>query len=78
MSVELDEISGFLGRYEPFSSLPEEELRALPAQMGITYVRRGNIVVDVGQPKTRCLSSVPAQSTSSRTTTFCSTGATLG
>lgn len=50
MSVELDEISGFLGRYEPFSSLPEEELRALPTQMGITYVRRGNIVVDVGQP----------------------------
>lgn len=50
MSVELDEVYGFLTQHEPFSSLPDDEVRALPAQMGITYVRRGEIVVDLGQP----------------------------
>ena len=50
MSVELEEISGFLGQHEPFSRLPDDELRALPARMGITYVRRGDVIVDVGQP----------------------------
>ena len=50
MSVELDEVYGFLAQHEPFSSLPEEKIRALPAQMGITYVRRGQVVVDLGQP----------------------------
>lgn len=49
MSVELDEVLGFLQRHEPFSSLPEDTLRALPAQMGITYVRRGDVVVNYGQ-----------------------------
>ena len=50
MSVELDEVYGFLAQHEPFSTLPEDTLRALPAQMGITYVRRGQAVVEVGQP----------------------------
>ena len=50
MSVELEEVYGFLAQHEPFSTLPEATLRALPAQMGITYVRRGQAVVEVGQP----------------------------
>ena len=50
MSVELDEVYGFLAQHEPFSTLPEDILRALPVQMGITYVRRGQAVVEVGQP----------------------------
>ncbi|WJY97426.1 DUF294 nucleotidyltransferase-like domain-containing protein [Corynebacterium fournieri] len=50
MSVELEEVSGFLAQHEPFSTLPEETLRALPARMGITYVRRGDTVIEVGQP----------------------------
>ncbi|OFP33391.1 DUF294 nucleotidyltransferase-like domain-containing protein [Corynebacterium sp. HMSC071B10] len=50
MSVELEEVSGFLAEHEPFSHLPEEELAALPAQMGITYVRRGTTVVGLGEP----------------------------
>ncbi|WP_286204536.1 CBS domain-containing protein [Corynebacterium afermentans] len=50
MSVELDEVYGFLAQHEPFSTLPEDTLCALPAQMGITYVRRGQAVVEVGQP----------------------------
>lgn len=49
MSVELDEVLGFLRQHEPFSSLPEDTLRALPATMGITYVRRGETVVDYGE-----------------------------
>lgn len=50
MSVELEEVYGFLAQHEPFSTLPEDTLRALPAQMSITYVRRGQAVVEVGQP----------------------------
>ena len=50
MSVELEEVYGFLAQHEPFSTLPEDTLRALPAQMGITYVRRGQAVLEVGQP----------------------------
>ena len=50
MSVELEEVSGFLAQHEPFSTLPEETLRALPARMSITYVRRGDTVIEVGQP----------------------------
>lgn len=50
MSVELEEVSGFLAQHEPFSHLPEDELAALPAQMGITYVRRGTTVVGLGEP----------------------------
>ena len=45
MSVELDEVYGFLRKHEPFSNLPEDQLRALPARMGITYVRRGEVIV---------------------------------
>lgn len=48
MSVELDEVLGFLRGHEPFASLPEETLRTLPGQMGITYFRRGDAVVNFG------------------------------
>ena len=48
MSVELDEVYRFLAVSEPFSHLPEETLRALPATMGITYVRRGETVFAPG------------------------------
>lgn len=49
MSVELEELSGFLAQHEPFSHLPAEELSALPAQMRLTYVRRGTTVVGLGE-----------------------------
>lgn len=48
MSVELDEVYGFLAEHEPFSTLPDATLRALPAHMSITYVRRGQLVFGVG------------------------------
>ena len=49
MSVELEEVAGFLGQHEPFSHLPEEVLAGLPAQMTVTYVRRGETIVAPGQ-----------------------------
>lgn len=49
MSVELDEVYRFLAAHEPFSHLPPESLAALPARMGITYVRRGETIVSPGQ-----------------------------
>ena len=49
MSVELEEVTRFLAEHEPFSHLPAGELATLPAQMGITYVRRGEAVISPGQ-----------------------------
>ena len=49
MSVELDEVYRFIAQHEPFSHLPEATLAQLPAQMAITYVRRGEHVVEPGQ-----------------------------
>ena len=49
MTVELDEVYRFLAECEPFSRLPEEALASLPATMGITYVRRGESVIEPGQ-----------------------------
>ena len=51
MSVELEEVAGFLGQHEPFSHLPEEVLAGLPAQMTVTYVRRGETIVAPGQAR---------------------------
>ncbi|WP_257202365.1 DUF294 nucleotidyltransferase-like domain-containing protein [Corynebacterium cystitidis] len=48
MTVELDEVRGFLADHEPFAHLPEATLDALPGQMGIIYVRRGDELVSVG------------------------------
>ncbi|HIW90371.1 MAG TPA: CBS domain-containing protein [Candidatus Corynebacterium avicola] len=50
MSVELDEVRRFLAEQEPYSHLPEEELDALPSQMQIVYVRRGDTVITAGHP----------------------------
>ncbi|WP_394281884.1 DUF294 nucleotidyltransferase-like domain-containing protein [Corynebacterium sp.] len=48
MTVELDEVRGFLADHEPFAYLPEATLDALPGQMGIIYVRRGDEIVPLG------------------------------
>lgn len=49
MTVELDEVRGFLAQHEPFSHLPEDALSALPRTMQIIYVRRGEVVIARGQ-----------------------------
>lgn len=49
MSVELDEVYQFIAAHEPFSHLPDDTLRSLPSTMGITYVRRGDVIVEPGQ-----------------------------
>lgn len=54
MSVELEEIQGFLAAHAPFASLPAEELAALPATMTMRYVRRGETIVEHGQPNDFC------------------------
>lgn len=54
MSVELEEVQGFLSQHAPFSTLPVEDLAALPATMTMRYVRRGEIILDVGQSNDFC------------------------
>lgn len=49
MSVELDEVSGFLAQHEPFSRLPEEALAEVTSAMTMEYVRRGQQIVTLGQ-----------------------------
>ncbi|WP_342319613.1 DUF294 nucleotidyltransferase-like domain-containing protein [Corynebacterium mayonis] len=49
MNVELVEIAAFLANHEPFARLPEDVLNQLPAQMGITYVRRGEVIIRAGE-----------------------------
>ncbi len=46
MSVELEEVTGFLASIEPFRHLPEAELEALAPTLTVRYVRRGEIVLD--------------------------------
>ena len=46
MSVELEEVTGFLASIEPFRNLPEAELEALAPTLTVRYVRRGEIVLD--------------------------------
>ena len=48
MTVELDEVRAFLADHEPFAHLPAETLGGLPQHMGITYVRRGQTVINYG------------------------------
>lgn len=50
MNVELDEVRRFLAEYEPFQSLGEETLATLPAKFVMRYVRRGEVIVEYGQP----------------------------
>lgn len=42
MQIELLEIRDFLANCSPFDQLPAEELDALPAQLQISYLRRGS------------------------------------
>lgn len=49
MSVEIDEVTSFLAKNEPFSHLPEEELVALSSQLSMIYLRRGDIPIKLGQ-----------------------------
>lgn len=49
MSVELEEVRGFLAGIEPFAHLPQQELEGLPSRMTMRYARRGDIVVKQGE-----------------------------
>ncbi|HIW96616.1 MAG TPA: CBS domain-containing protein [Candidatus Corynebacterium gallistercoris] len=50
MSVELEEIRGFLAEHDPFAHLPQELLDQLPGQMTMHYVRRGQRIINAGDP----------------------------
>lgn len=49
MSVEVEEVTGFLAEHEPFSQLPSDALTAISASMTMRYIRRGTTVVEAGQ-----------------------------
>lgn len=49
MTVELDEVRGFLADHEPFSRLPDDVLDALPRELVMSYVRRGDVIVGLGE-----------------------------
>lgn len=49
MSVELEEVRAFLADNEPFLRLPAEELETLPAKMTMSYARRGETLLRVGE-----------------------------
>lgn len=53
MSVELDEVSGFLAQHEPFSRLPAAALAQVTAAMAMEYVRRGSRIVTLGERNDR-------------------------
>lgn len=48
MSVELDEVLDFLAQHEPYSHLPEDQLRQLPRLMEMRYARRGETILELG------------------------------
>lgn len=50
MTVELDEVRDFIADIEPFTRLPRAELDQLPARMTMEYVRRGQPIMQYGQP----------------------------
>lgn len=50
MNVELEEVRSFIADLEPFTRLPAAELDALPAQMTMEYVRRGEDIIGMGDP----------------------------
>lgn len=49
MSVEVEEVTGFLAEHEPFSHLPSDALTAISASMTMRYIRRGTTVIEAGQ-----------------------------
>lgn len=54
MSVELEEVRAFLSQTEPFTHLPGPVLERLPAQIDLTYVRRGETIIRLGDPNDYC------------------------
>lgn len=54
MSVELEEVREFLSTATPFSSLPGDVLRDVPATMEMSYVRRGEQIIGAGDPNDFC------------------------
>ena len=48
MSVELDEVRGFLAQHEPFSRMSSKALDELSAQLRIRYARRGEELIAAG------------------------------
>ena len=55
LDVELAEIRGFLAEHPPFGWLPAPVLESLPAQLSITYRRRGASVLSAGELPTELL-----------------------
>ena len=49
MSVEVEEVTGFLAGHEPFSHLPPADLAAISASMTMRYIRRGTTIITSGQ-----------------------------
>lgn len=54
MTVELEEVREFLSTAAPFSSLPADVLRDIPATMEMTYARRGDQIISAGDPNDYC------------------------
>ncbi|MBC2681829.1 DUF294 nucleotidyltransferase-like domain-containing protein [Corynebacterium anserum] len=50
MNVELDEVYRFLGDIAPFQSFDEATLSSLPSKFVMRYVRRGETLVNCGDP----------------------------
>ncbi|GAB7220201.1 putative nucleotidyltransferase substrate binding domain-containing protein [Vibrio comitans] len=49
MEVELLEIKQFLAQYPPFSDLPDEMLSQVAFETEISYIRKGEVVVSLGE-----------------------------
>ena len=49
LEVELAEIRDFLAEHEPFDTLPDAVLDALPAQLSVEYFRRGSRLIAKGR-----------------------------
>lgn len=54
MSVEIDEVRDFLATATPFAQLPHHEIAELPNHMGMSYVRRGTVILEVGDSNEEC------------------------
>lgn len=54
MTVELEEIQNFLSNHMPYSELDSATLRTLPGRMDMIYVRRGDLIFQVGDSNNYC------------------------
>src|SRR5688500_16374906 len=50
MDTELVEIRDFLAQHAPFDALPQPVLDRLVSRLEVRYVRRGTLILGVGQP----------------------------